>query len=487
MKRLRRDRRDEWCESGLTVCAMSPSDFYEGGPLLNVLVDNPVQEGMGPYKHTIYRITTTFRSGGSTSASCRHRFSEFVSLREELITLNPGVVIPPLPEKKVINRFATEFVEERREMLEIFLEQTMAHPIASTCSKIHSFLQLPEPMKTAVTGRAQSFQLPVAHMNETGDPLEHSAKLLAEFESQLNGVRDRFKRLQSRQSEDAMDLHELSQGIQAMAENKMNMVLACALGPYTEGLQALASATKKQAMGTKQTLLPKLKHYKMIAVAMQEQFKRREALNSQIDALGARVKDVLGQSTKLAGKSGKERKVGELEHQASELKARIETMRETYKLFTRTLTWELDRYNQTKNRDVLSALQDHALGYTEYTAKEHELWGGISAGVISMVRKVTSEAANLRGLDEVVSRPRGVSSSSDVPAAAASSDAAAPVDYGTNYTDGAPPDSPSAAGSAPAAPAGGQVRQSSFAPTDSAPAPFNPFQQPPPSVGGWNS
>ena len=49
------------------------------------------------------------------------------------------------------------------------------------------------------------------------------------------------KRLQTRQNEDGDDLHQLSQGVKTMSDNPMNSVLAVALSPVTDGLQALAT------------------------------------------------------------------------------------------------------------------------------------------------------------------------------------------------------------------------------------------------------
>ncbi len=70
--------------------------------LFGVTVDDPKTEGMVS-KHTTYRIVCSLRAGGGES-STRHRFSEFLELRDALMRVTPGVVIPPLPEKKMMNR-----------------------------------------------------------------------------------------------------------------------------------------------------------------------------------------------------------------------------------------------------------------------------------------------------------------------------------------------------------------------------------------------
>ena len=278
-------------------------------PVLEVVVDDAKTEGFGPSKHTTYRISCTLRGSGQKPSVCRHRFSNFDKLREEMLEACPGCVIPPLPAKQVMGRMADDFVESRREMLELFLQQVVAHPMASICESFFNFLGWPETIRSAVLQRARQFELPpMPSTYETGDPLKEGHKLLGEFEKQITAVRDRFKHLQQRQSEDAMDLHELSQGIRLMGENSLNMVLNCALPPYVEGLQGLASHNKRHAQHVKQTLLPKLKLYKQMAIALHEQIRRRAAIASNMDATNAKIKDLLGQSTKLAGRPGEPRR-----------------------------------------------------------------------------------------------------------------------------------------------------------------------------------
>ena len=57
------------------------------------------------------------------------RYRDFLWLFNQLHTNNPGVVVPPPPEKQAVGRFDTEFVESRRAALERMLNKTAAHPI----------------------------------------------------------------------------------------------------------------------------------------------------------------------------------------------------------------------------------------------------------------------------------------------------------------------------------------------------------------------
>jgi len=97
------------------------------------------------------------------------------------------------------------------------------------------------------------------------------------------------------------------------------------------------------------------------------QFKGREKVSKEIEGLNSKIKELLNQSTKLAGKPGKEKQVAELEHKASDLQQKVSALKEKFGLFTQTLVWELACYNRTKNRELLSSLQEFAINYTEFT------------------------------------------------------------------------------------------------------------------------
>ena len=266
-------------------------------------------------------------------------------------------------------------------MLEIFLQSIIDHPLAANAACIHAFLLWPEALRNLAAERCAAFQLPaLAHVGG-GDPLRDASKMLMDFEAQLGKLRHHFKRLQTRQSDDSMDLHELSQGVKAIAENPMNSVLSAALAPVTDGLQNLATATKKQAGLTRGTLLAKLKHHRQLALAIVDQFRAREKLSKDIEALNAKIKEQLNQSTKLAGKPGKEKQVADLEQKADDLQQKVTELRDKHSRFSLVISWELERYNKKKNAEILSSLQEFAMIYTDFTSQLHNLWGGLCAGL----------------------------------------------------------------------------------------------------------
>ncbi|KAJ7035660.1 hypothetical protein C8F04DRAFT_514622 [Mycena alexandri] len=92
--------------------------------------------------YIVYVIQT-----GNTEA--RHRYSEFESLRLNLVKLYPTLIIPPIPSKQTISDYAVKqakakedaaLISRRRRMLQTFLNRVARHPILSNDHVFHRFL-----------------------------------------------------------------------------------------------------------------------------------------------------------------------------------------------------------------------------------------------------------------------------------------------------------------------------------------------------------
>lgn len=84
------------------------------------------------------------------TAEARHRYSEFESLRLNLVKLYPTLIIPPIPSKQTIGDYATKqakakedvaMIARRKRMLQTFLNRIARHPILSNEHVFHRFLE----------------------------------------------------------------------------------------------------------------------------------------------------------------------------------------------------------------------------------------------------------------------------------------------------------------------------------------------------------
>lgn len=69
------------------------------------------------------------------------RYSDFLWLYETLSLSNPGVVVPPVPEKNPFGRFDQAFVKQRRLGLEKCVQKMTAHPVLCKDPDLKLFLE----------------------------------------------------------------------------------------------------------------------------------------------------------------------------------------------------------------------------------------------------------------------------------------------------------------------------------------------------------
>ncbi|KAK8946698.1 Sorting nexin 1 [Platanthera zijinensis] len=83
------------------------------------------------------------------------RYSDFVWLRNRLADKFKGIFIPPLPEKSAVEkfRFSAEFIELRRQALDVFINRVASHPELRRSEDLRIFLQ--EDEETMERARSQ--------------------------------------------------------------------------------------------------------------------------------------------------------------------------------------------------------------------------------------------------------------------------------------------------------------------------------------------
>jgi sorting nexin-1/2 len=112
-------------------------------PTFTIYVGDPHKVGDLTSSHTEYSVTTKTTSKGyrQSEFTVSRRYRDFLWLYTQLHNNNPGVIIPPPPEKQAVGRFETDFVESRRAALERMLSKSAAHPILQHDGDLKLFLE----------------------------------------------------------------------------------------------------------------------------------------------------------------------------------------------------------------------------------------------------------------------------------------------------------------------------------------------------------
>ncbi len=121
---------------------MFPDVLTEMG-VFKISISEPIKIGEGMSAHTAYKLTTILSQPVSDlsgqSFTTMRRFSDFVWLLAQLKEIYPFMIVPALPEKKQMGRFAGDFVEMRERALQRWVDRIAEHPEfsnAGECSRL---------------------------------------------------------------------------------------------------------------------------------------------------------------------------------------------------------------------------------------------------------------------------------------------------------------------------------------------------------------
>ncbi|KAL3419578.1 hypothetical protein PVAG01_08075 [Phlyctema vagabunda] len=112
-------------------------------PTFDITVGDPHKVGDLTSSHIVYavRTKTSSKAYRQPEFTVTRRYRDFLWLYTSLHANNPGVVVPPPPEKQAVGRFDTNFVESRRMALEKMLNKTAAHPTLQHDGDLKLFLE----------------------------------------------------------------------------------------------------------------------------------------------------------------------------------------------------------------------------------------------------------------------------------------------------------------------------------------------------------
>ncbi|KAM0787508.1 hypothetical protein ACM66B_003580 [Microbotryomycetes sp. NB124-2] len=115
-------------------------------PVFRIEVGDPQKVGSSlnvASQHTVYTVRTRTTSAHfkKSDFSVLRRYSHFLWLYDALVSNNPGVIVPGMPEKNALGRFGTDFVENRRLGLEAALTKIVQHPMLVGDPDLRLFLE----------------------------------------------------------------------------------------------------------------------------------------------------------------------------------------------------------------------------------------------------------------------------------------------------------------------------------------------------------
>ncbi|KAJ3890684.1 Vps5 C terminal like-domain-containing protein [Lentinula edodes] len=232
-------------------------------PLFTITVDDPQKVGDPIRSYVMYTVHTRTTSPlyQKSAFSVLRRYSDFLWLYNTLSFNNPGVVVPPVPEKNpllftnpilgsagkkgYVGRFDEGFIRQRRFALEKCIQKIANHPVLCKDSDLKLFLE------------SDTFALDIKHRKiDPGSP-GPSSGIISSIGQTLTGTRfyetdDYFDSKRTYLDSLEAQLRSLVKSIDLVSKHRMEM--AQAVSEFSDHVKELAEGSS-QAQQLSQTLM----------------------------------------------------------------------------------------------------------------------------------------------------------------------------------------------------------------------------------------
>ncbi|XP_022767042.1 sorting nexin 1-like [Durio zibethinus] len=379
--------------SGSSQSPRSPSSQ----PFLSVSVTDPVKLGNGVQAYISYRVITktNFPEYQGPEKIVIRRYSDFVWLRDRLFEKYKGIFIPPLPEKSAVEkfRFSAEFIEMRRQALDVFVNRIASHNELQQSDDLRTFLQADEEtmerlrsqetgifkkpadlmqmfkdVQTKVSDVVLGKEKPVEESNPEYEKLKH---YIFELENHLAEAQKHAYRLVKRHRELGQSLSDFGKAAKllgACEEQALGKAFS-ELGAKSETLSVkLQREAHQLLMNFEEPLKDYVRAVQSIKATIGE---RANAFRQQCElAETIKLKEINLDKLMLTRSD----RVGEAEHEYKELKAESEEATRRFETIVRLMNEEIVRFQEQKTQDMGIAFHEFAKGQARLANSTADAW-----------------------------------------------------------------------------------------------------------------
>ncbi|KAK3720174.1 Vacuolar protein sorting-associated protein vps5 [Vermiconidia calcicola] len=366
-------------------------------PSFNITVGDPHTVGGATNSHTVYSVITRTSSKAylHPTFTVTRRYRDFLWLYERLHDNNPGVVVPPPPEKQAMGRFDVNFVESRRMALERMINKTAAHSILQHDGDLKTFLE------------SEAFNVDIKHKDRAKDPLlgaENKGGIMSSIglggsssgggnfiehddwfhdrriyldalETQLKALQKSTDIVVGQRKALAESCGDFSSSLHHLAGVELSPSLSGpidALGDLQIRIQELY---QRQAMQDILTLGIVIDEYIRLIGSVQKSFTQRQRAFHAWHSAESKLVDVKKSQEKLlrAGRSQQDR-LTQMQADVADQERRVHSARLLFEDMGRLMRSELERFEREKVEDFKSGVETFLEGAVEAQKELIELW-----------------------------------------------------------------------------------------------------------------
>lgn len=347
-------------------------------PTFSITVGDPHTVGNAASSHTVYSVITktTSKAYANPTFTVTRRYRDFLWLYEQLHTNNPGVVVPPPPEKQAVGRFDTNFIESRRMALERQLTKTAAHPVLQHDADLKTFLESDafnvdikhrdrkDPLLGAGESKGLMSSIGLGGGGGGGKFIEHDDWFhdrriyLDALENQLKALQKSTDTVMAQRKALADSCADFSNSLHNLAAVELSPSLSGpldALGDLQSRIQELYS---RQAMQDMLTLGIVIDEYIRLIGSVKKAFEQRQKAFHAWHSSETKLQDTKKQQEKLlrAGRSQQDR-IAQMNADVSDAERRVHQSRLLFEDMGRLMRTELERFEREKVEDFKSGVE----------------------------------------------------------------------------------------------------------------------------------
>ncbi|XP_028795549.1 sorting nexin 1 isoform X1 [Neltuma alba] len=377
-------------------------------PFLSVSVTDPVKLGNGVQAYISYRVITqtNFPDYQGPEKIVIRRYSDFVWLHDRLFEKYKGIFIPPLPEKSAVEkfRFSAEFIEMRRQALDIFINRIASHHELQQSEDLRTFLQADEEamerfraqesgifkkkpsdlmqifkdVQSKVSDVVLGKEKPVEESTPEYEKMKH---YIFELENHLAEAQKHAYRLVKRHRELGQSLSDFGKAVKLLGDCEGNALgkAFSELGAKSETLSI--KLQKEQAYQILMNFEEPLKDYVRAVQSIKATIaERANAFRRQCElAETMKLKEINLDKLTLTRSD----KVAEAQHEYNELKVESEQAAQTFETIVRLMNEEMVRFQEQKTKDM-------GIAFHEFAKGQARLANGIADAWRSLIPKLES-------------------------------------------------------------------------------------------------
>ncbi|XP_011077843.1 sorting nexin 1 [Sesamum indicum] len=384
--------------SGSSPMAQSPRSPSSQAPYLTVSVSDPAKMGNGVQAYISYKVITKSNLpeyDGPEKIVIR-RYSDFVWLRDRLFEKYKGVFIPPLPEKSTVEkfRFSAEFIEMRRQALDVFVNRIASHHELRQSDDLRTFLQVDEQtMERARSMEIGIFKKKPADLmqifkdvqskvsdvvlgkekpvDESNPEYEKLKNYIFQLEDHLAEAQKHAYRLVKRHRELGLSLSEFGKAVKLLGDCEGN-ALGKAFSELGAKSEILSIKLQREAQHLLMNFEEPLKDYVRAVQSIKATIAERANAFRHHCELAETIKFKEIDMNKL--RLMRSEKLAEAEREYEELKADGAEATRKFERIVKLMNEEIIRFQEQKTLDLGVAFHEFAKGQAELAKGISEAW-----------------------------------------------------------------------------------------------------------------